>query len=299
MHLSGSFVALVTPFTKGGRVDTKTLQELVRWHRKEGTEGIVCTGSTGEAITLSDKERLTVLHACLEASEKEIPIIAGTGTADTKQSFRLTEAAYRLGAHACMVVVPYYNKPTQRGCILHVRELSRIGVPLILYNNPGRCVIGLQPETIAELAQCPHVVALKEANNDLSHFTKIRSLVSIPLFAGEDLLTYEMLQAGAVGAISVIGNLFPKLWRNMVHAGRAKEGKMAKKLFDRVCPMLRALSLEPNPQCVKKALSLMGRCRATMRLPLVEPTEEVIRELKKAFFQLHVPFWGVTAPKAG
>ena len=142
----GSIVALVTPLTASGRVDIRCLQQLVQWHIHEGTEGLVCSGTTGESTTLSESDRKKVLQACLEAADKRIPIIAGTGTCDTKQSVHFTEVAQKLGADACLVITPYYNKPTQRGCILHFQEISRVGLPFIAYNNPGRTVVQLQPE---------------------------------------------------------------------------------------------------------------------------------------------------------
>ena len=292
---SGSFVALITPFTKSGRIDVRTLQELVQWHVEMGTEGLVCTGSTGEAITLSEKDRKTVIRACVEAAEKKIPILAGTGTADTKQSIRLTESAQKFGVDGCLIIVPYYNKPTQLGCLCHFEELSRLGHPLVIYNNPGRCIVGLHPETIAEIAKFPNIVALKEANSDPAHFAKVRALTSLPIFAGEDSSTYEMLCEGAVGAISVIGNLLPRLWREMIHASKRDDEKKAKELFDRAQPVLRALSLETNPQGIKKALSLTGKCGATMRLPLLESAEEVTDELKKALIRLSLPFWATVS----
>lgn len=295
----GSIVALVTPFTKSGRVDVRKIHELVRWHLQEGSQGIVCAGSTGESTALNEKERAIIIRACVEAAERKILILAGTGVSDTRQSVRLTEAAQRLGAEGAMIIAPYFNKASQRGCILHFKELSRIGLPLIVYNNPARCVINLQPETLAEIVALPNIAALKEANGDPNHFAKVRFLTNLPILAGEDCLTYDMLSAGAVGAVSVVGNLLPKLWSDMIFLFREGKKEKAKELFVRVKPLLGALALEANPQCVKKALALMGLCSSALRLPLLEPTEENSKKIRNALAELCLPFGRVKSLKTG
>jgi 4-hydroxy-tetrahydrodipicolinate synthase len=286
----GSLVALVTPFTAKGRIDVKALQALVRWHLQEGTEGIICTGTTGEAAVLSESERKKVLQVCLEAAEKKIPILSGTGTCDTKQTVRLTEGAARLGADGCLVITPYYNKPTPRGCLLHFQEVASVGLPFVVYNNPGRTAIQLQPETIAELAKLPYIAGLKESTHDPSFLRKIRALTTLPILAGEDDLTFEMLEEGAVGSISVVGNVIPQLWKEMIQLARMGHWNEARERSQLALPLCHALFLETNPQCVKAALLMMGKCKAHLRLPLVEPTEQVLQEIRSAMLRLALPY---------
>lgn len=282
----GSFVALVTPFDSRGRIDVKALQGLVRWHVEEGTDGIVCSGTTGEAPALSEADRKKVLQVCLDAAERRLRVVAGTGTCDTKQTVRLTQIAARLGADGCLVVAPYYNKPSQKGCLLHFQAVSCVGLPFIIYNNPGRAVIQLRPETIAEIALLPHAAALKESTNDPTFLRKVRALTSLPILAGEDAITLEMLQEGACGAVSVIGNLIPRAWKEMIRLARQGEWEKAKEQVSGWMNLICELGKETNPIGVKTALGLVGRCRSGLRLPLTEPSEafrsEVMRVLREA-----------------
>lgn len=294
----GSIVALVTPFTASGRVDARALQQLVQWHIHEGTDAIVCSGTTGESTTLTEADRNKILKVCLEAADKRIPIIAGTGTCDTKQSVHFTEMAQKLGADACLVITPYYNKPTQRGCILHFQEISRVGLPFIAYNNPGRTVVQLQPETIAEIGQLPNAAAIKESTNDPAFLAKIRALTNLPILAGEDALTVAMIKQGAVGAISVVANLIPAAWKKMVQLSLAKEWAQAEALSNRYLPLCQAMFRESNPQCVKYALSLMGKCSPRLRLPLVIPNESACDEIKTTMLHLSLPFAKISALEA-
>lgn len=285
----GSWVAIVTPFDERRRIDSKRLQSLVRWQVEQGTDGIVCCGTTGEAPALSDVERKKILQICLEAAEKRIGVVAGTGTSDTRQTVRLTEMALKQGADGCLVVVPYYNKPSQRGSIFHYQAVSSVGLPFIVYNNPARAVVQLKPETIAEIAQLPHAVAIKESTNDPLFLRKIRALTSFPILAGEDSITLEMMKEGAVGAISVIGNAFPKGWKSMIEAAREGNWTKAKKMADAYQPLLCAMGRETNPIGIKTALSLMGKGRSYVRLPLVEAEESVYKEIRRELVALGLP----------
>lgn len=283
--ISGSFVAIVTPFDSKGRIDTKALENLVQWQIEEGTQGIVCCGTTGEAITLSEKEREKVLSIVLFISQKKALVIAGSGTADTRQSVRLTEKMQKLGADGCLIQTPYYNRPTPRGSILHFQEIAKVGLPIIAYNNPARTT-KLDLETVVEIAKIPGVIAYKDSTGDLDFIRALRSLTSIPIFSGDDHLTLKTLQEGGVGAISVIGNLFPHLWRQMIDFGLEKKWSDAKKIENYLTPILDVLFLETNPQCVKLALHLKGKCKEYLRLPLVIPTQENQEKIKNALDQL-------------
>ena len=162
----GSIVALVTPFTSNGRIDRKSLESLVEWHIAEKTDGIVCSGTTGEACSLSRIERKRVAEICVKASAGRIPIIVGTGTPDTRETIRLTEDASKLGASGCLVVTPYYNKPSQKGCLEHFRQVAKVGFPIIAYHNPGRAVFRFTRESLCELVKIDKVVALKDSGRD-------------------------------------------------------------------------------------------------------------------------------------
>ena len=163
MKFHGAFVAVITPFDRKGRVDRKNLGKLIEWHIQEGTQGIVCCGATGEGVALDSAEKKRVVSICVEASEGKIPIIAGCGTSSTKQSVQLTEQMQRLGANGCLIVTPYYNRPSQRGCILHFQEIAKVGLPVIAYHNPGRTAVRFTPETVAEIGKIPGVAALKDS----------------------------------------------------------------------------------------------------------------------------------------
>lgn len=273
LSLRGSFVAIVTPFDHKGRIDTKALEHFVDWQIEEGTQGIVCAGTTGEAITLSEKERERVLSIVLSIAQKRALVIVGSGTADTRQSVRLTEKMQKLGADGCLIQTPYYNKPTPRGSILHFQEIAKVGLPVIAYNNPARTT-KLDLETVREIGKIPGVVGYKDSTGDLDFIKALHSISPIPIFSGDDHLTLATIEEGGVGAISVIGNLFPNSWRKMIDFALEKKWKEAQEIVDRLFPILQVLFLETNPQCVKLALHLLGKCRETLRLPLVVPTKE-------------------------
>ncbi len=289
ISFEGSFVALTTPFDTRGRIDVKALQALVHWHVEQGSDGIICSGTTGEASTLSDADRKKVLEVCVNAAEKQIWVVAGTGTSDTKQTVRLTQMAQKVGADGCLVVAPYYNKPSQKGCILHYQAVSCVELPFIVYNNPGRSVIQLQPETIAEIALLPFASALKESTNDPTFLRKIRELTSLPILAGEDSLTLEMIKEGASGAVSVIGNAIPRQWKRMIQAARAGKWKLAKEYMNRYQPLIRALGKETNPVGIKAVLAKMGRCKLKLRLPLTNPETAVQEEINRELILLGLP----------
>lgn len=286
---SGSFVALITPFDSKGRLDRKALEKLVEWHIEEGTDGIVCSATTGEGTTLSEREKKRVAEICIRTAKGRIPIIVGTGTPDTRQSVHLTEQMQKLGADGCLVVTPYYNKPSQRGCILHFQEVAKVGLPVIVYHNPGRAVVRLEAETIAALHQIPGIAALKESSSDLEFVRKIRKLCSIPILSGDDHLTFETIREGGKGAISVVGNVIPKGWKGMIRLALEGKWEKAAELSDKYLPLCKALFLETNPQGVKFAMAWMGKAQGVLRLPLVPVSEGVGKEIERALLSLSLP----------
>lgn len=289
MAFRGSFVALITPFNKTGGVDRKSLRELVEWHIAEGTDGIVCCGSTGESVCLTESDRKLITKICVETAAKRIPIIVGTGVSSTDLTVRYTEQVQRLGADGCLVVTPFYNKPSQRGCVLHYREVAKVGLPVIMYHNPGRAVVRLSAEGIVEICQIPNIVAVKEST-DVEHVRKLRGICpSLPVFSGEDNLTYEIIREGGVGAISVFGNVIPRGVKRLVQLALQGNWEEAKKLSDRYLPLCKALFRESNPQPVKYVVSAMGKCKPIYRLPLVLPTKQTQNELKEVMLKLALP----------
>lgn len=287
MRFSGSFVPLITPFDAKGRLDKKRLEKLVLWHISEGTDGIVCSATTGEGPTLSDADRKNVAKVCIQTAEGRIPVIVATGINDTRTSIRYTEMAQKLGANGCLVVTPYYNKPTQRGCILHFSEIAKVGLPVILYNNPPRTAVRLAAETIVELSRIPNIVAIKESSHDLELIGKICKTIDV--FSGDDDIAFEIMKAGAVGTIATTSNLIPRGWKKMVSLCLSKKWDEAGALALRYLPLSQVLFLETNPQGPKFALSWLGRCQSILRLPMILPTEATQIEIKKALLRLALP----------
>ena len=285
----GSHVALITPFNKTGAIDRKKLESLIEWQVSEGTDGILCAGTTGEGLSLNSSERKRICEICVKTAAKRIPVIVGTGNSDTKLTTYFTEQAQKSGADGCLVVTPFYNRPSQKGCVLHYREVAKVGLPIIIYHNPIRAGFKLAAETVAELAEIPGIVALKDSSHDLDLFRKIRTLSKIPILSGDDDVTYEIMREGGVGTISVIGNLIPKAWGQMVRLALEKNWVEAKKISDRYLPLCRVLFAETNPQCVKYAVSLIGKCELRYRLPIIEPEDSTKKELKSVWTSLSLP----------
>lgn len=277
----GSLVALITPFTPSRRVDKKALEALIEWQIEQGTDGIVCCGTTGEGLSLSQSERKKVIEICVAVSNGRIPIIAGTGTCDTRQTIRFTEDALKKGASGCLVVTPYYNKPTQRGCVEHFCEVAKVGLPMIVYHNPGRTLFRFTVDSVQQLGEVPGIVAMKDSTHDLEFIRSVRKVTLLPILSGEDDLTVEIMEEGGVGAISVIGNVIPGSWRRMIHAALAKDMKLAKKLAAYFLPLCKGFFLETNPQCVKYVLSQLKRCEPIFRLPLNLPSQETQQTLNQ------------------
>lgn len=289
----GTIVAIITPFTNTGEVDYAAFKNLIDWQIAEGIDGIVCMGTTGEAPTVSSQEQEQLLKTAIDVAHKRVPIIAGTGTYDTRKTVERTIRAKELGADGCLVVVPYYNRPTPEGCIAHFHEVSKVELPTILYHHPGRTGVRLSASTIAEIAKFPSIVAVKEASGSLELIKALKAISDIPIFSGDDVWALGMMECGAVGVISIVANVIPKLWSEM--ARNFLEGNVEKaKEIDELCkPLYEAMILETNPQCVKYAMFLLGKCHLQLRLPLIEPREttklEIIRAFSKVDLKQAVP----------
>lgn len=290
MSFVGCFVAIVSPFRPNGKLDLPALERLVEWHISEGTDGLVCCGATGESTCLSRSDRRNLVDVCIKTAAGRIPIIVGTGTPDTRETVHLTEQAQKAGAAGCLVITPFYNKPSQRGCILHYREVAKVGLPVIVYHNPGRTQVRLTVETLADIGAIDGVAALKESSGDREVICQLRKISSLPILSGDDWMTYEVMQLGGVGAISTIGNIIPRTWKEMIHLSLRGQWEKARKISDRFQPLCEAIFQEVNPQCVKYVLGLMNKCDPTLRLPLVLPLEETRQRLKQELVRLSLPF---------
>lgn len=279
----GSFVAVITPFQKDGSVDYLAFENLVKWHIDQKTDGIVCCGTTGECSTLEPSEKLELLKRCVSICIGKIPVVMNTGTNNTKETVWLTEQAKALRADGALVITPYYNCPNMKGCIAHFEQVNQVGLPVIIYHNPKRTSITLDLETIKTMADLRHVLAIKESSGDLKLAKRILQETSLEVLSGDDFSTLELLRLGACGAISVIGNVVPKEYQNWIQLGLAQKLGEFDEMYKYFESILHALTLEPNPQCVKYMLSLMDKCKLFYRLPLLPPDEKNKELIEKAY----------------
>lgn len=282
--LHGSIVALVTPFRKDLSVDEAALEKLVEFHKKSGTHGIVSCGTTGESATLSHEEHKRVIKLTAELCSGKLPVVAGTGSNSTEEATDLTRFAEKAGAAAALVVVPYYNKPSQRGLLDHFGKIaSSVGFPIILYNVPGRSAVNLLPETVARLREKhKNIIGIKEASS-VEQASKVMHLCGkdFSLFSGDDAVNFPLLCLGSRGSITVTANIAPRDSANMHNLYKKGEIERARKLHYKLLPLNEAMFLESNPVPVKTALSLMGMDSGIFRPPLCAMSPANKRSLKK------------------
>ena len=279
----GSIVAIITPF-KDGKIDEEAYRELIDFQIANGTSAIVPCGTTGESATLNVEEHCRVVDIAVEAVNKRVPVIAGTGGNCTNEAIELTEHAKKAGADATLQVTPYYNKPTQEGLYQHYKAIAKaVPFPQVLYNVPGRTSVNMLPETVARLAALPEIVAIKEASGNIGQMAEILKLVGdkITLLSGDDNLTLPILAIGGKGVVSVIANLVPRKTADMVQAWEDGRLEKARELFFDLMPLCQAMFYETNPVPVKTAAGLMGKCTGEMRLPLVSMSPGNLDRLKK------------------
>lgn len=265
----GSFPALVTPF-KNGKVDDKGLKNLVEWHIAEGSNGLVPVGTTGESPTLSHDEHMHVIKMVVDTVAGRIPVIAGAGSNNTSEAISLLQFAKDAGADAGLVVTPYYNKPTQRGLIAHYTALNAVGLPIIIYNIPGRSVVDMTPETMGELAKLDNIVGVKDATGDLARASlqRIACGKDFIQLTGEDPSALAFNAQGGVGCISVTANVAPKLCSQMQAATREGNFAAALEIQDRLMPLHVAIFTEPGLVGAKYGMSILGKDTGEVRLPL-------------------------------
>ena len=283
----GSNVALVTPF-KGDSLDEETYIKIINFHLENGTNGLVPAGTTGESPTLSHSEHEKVIELCIQEAKGKIPVIAGTGSNSTTEAISLTEHAEKAGADAALIVTPYYNKPTQEGLYQHYKAINdKCGIPIIIYNIPGRSVIDMTVDTMARLFELKNIVGVKDATGDLNRvdetFKKIGN--EFIQLTGEDGLAYEYNKRGGVGCISVTANIAPKMCSDMQKFSKSqdKDDQIKAEEIDKILqPVHKSLFIESNPSPVKYAAKLIGLCDDSVRLPLVTVLDQTKVEVKKA-----------------
>jgi len=286
--IAGSMVALVTPMNEQGDIDWHALSDLLDFHMQEGTNAIVAVGTTGESATLSVEEHLAVIRYVVKQVKRRIPVIAGTGANSTREAVELTENAKAAGVDACLLVVPYYNKPTQEGLYQHFKTIAEaVEVPQILYNVPGRTACDLLPETVSRLSHINNIIGIKEATGDLERGKTILASAKdgFLLYSGDDATAAELMLLGAKGNISVTANVAPRAMSALCAAAIAGDAEKARRLNQRLAPLHEKLFIEPNPIPVKWALVQMGRIKPGIRLPLTPLAYSCHQSLQNALLK--------------
>lgn len=267
----GSMVALVTPMHGDGSVDEPALRRLVEFHIENGTSAIISVGTSGESATLDPEEHGEVIRMTVEYAGGRIPIIAGTGANATSEAIALTQCAEKVGADACLLVTPYYNKPTQEGLYLHFKAIAEaVPIPQIPYNVPGRTACDMGNETVARLAKIPNIIGIKDATGDISRLPDMirRCGEEFEIYSGDDASTLDLILAGGQGAISVTANVAPAAMQEMCHAALNGAEQQAREINERLMPLHKGLFVESNPIPAKWALQQMGLIGDGIRLPM-------------------------------
>lgn len=283
--IQGSMVALVTPMNADNSLDWAGLHKLVDWHLEQGTHAIVAVGTTGESPTLSVDEHLTVIKRVVDQVNGRIPVIAGTGANSTSEAVELTRAAKDIGADACLLVTPYYNKPTQDGLVLHHTHIAQaVAIPQILYNVPGRTGVDMKPDTVLRLAKVPNIIGIKEATGDLERAKVLidQAPSSFAIISGDDATAADLILLGGKGDISVTANVVPAAIARMCELALAGNAGEARAINERLLPLHTAMFVESNPIPVKWALEHMGKIQSGIRLPLTRLSAQYHQQLKSA-----------------
>ena len=294
--ITGSLVAIVTPMLEDGALDLDSFKRLIDWHVAEGTDGIVVVGTTGESPTVDFDEHKELIRVAVEHAKGRIPIVAGTGGNSTAEAIELTESAKHAGATACLSVVPYYNKPTQEGLYRHFRAVAeKVGLPMILYNVPGRTVADLQNDTVLRLAQVPSIIGIKDATANIERGTDLvkRAPRDFAIYSGEDSTALALILMGGHGVISVTANVAPKLMHQMCAAALVGDVRKAREINLRLLPLHQRLFLEANPIPVKWALAEMGMMAAGLRLPMTPLSGKFHQPVREALHEAGVSLPGL------
>ena len=280
----GSIPALITPF-KNGEIDKKALENLVEWQIEEGSNGLVAVGTTGESPTLSHEEHQEVIEIIVKTTKKRVPVIAGAGSNNTKESIDLMKFAKKVGADAALIVTPYYNKPNQRGLFLHFSSLNDCcDLPIIIYNIPGRSIVDLDILTLSSLSKLKNIIGIKDATGDVSRVSDTRKYCgeNFIQLSGEDASALGFNAHGGVGCISVIANAAPKLSSDFQNCMLEGNFNRALLIQDKLLPLHRATFLEPSPAPIKYALNKLGKCTNELRAPLITINENTKKIMDSA-----------------
>ncbi|MEW9899695.1 4-hydroxy-tetrahydrodipicolinate synthase [Chitinivorax sp. PXF-14] len=283
--LKGSLVAIVTPMFEDGSLDFEGLRSLVDFHVKQGSDGIVAVGTTGESPTVSVEEHLDIIRVAVEQAAGRIPVIAGTGANSTREAIELTREAKRVGAAMSLSVVPYYNRPTQEGMYLHFKAIAEaVDIPVILYNVPGRTVADMSNDTALRLAQIPNIVGIKDATGDLGRAADLvkRAPADFALYTGDDATALPFMLLGGHGVITVTGNVAPKAMHELCEKAFAGDIAAARAINDKLQGLHKHLFIEANPIPVKWAAQQMGLTKPGIRLPLTPLSESCHSIVKQA-----------------
>ena len=281
--------AIVTPLDADGAVDYDRFRELALYLVDHGSDGLVVAGTTGESPTLTDDERLELFRVAADALNGRATVIAGTGTYSTAHSVHLTREAHDIGVDGFLVVTPYYNKPPARGIVEHFKAVAaESDKPIVVYNIPGRVVINIEPETIAELAEIPSVHAVKQANDDLDQARRILAETDLDLYAGDDNLIYPFLELGGVGGVCVHTHIVGPQVKQMIRSFRDGDAQTAKRIDQELGPAYELLKVQTNPIAIKAALNLLGHQVGGLRLPLVEASDDEVSRVRSCLERLGV-----------
>lgn len=286
----GSGVAIVTPFNENG-VDFKKLEELLEWHIAQNTDAIIVCGTTGEASTMSEQEKKETIKFTVDAVKGRIPVIAGTGSNNTKVSIEMSRWADNIGVDGLLVITPYYNKTTQRGCIEHFKAIANeVSKPIIIYNVPSRTGLNITPETLLTLSKIDNIAAVKEASSNIVQILEIAQLCgdNLDIYSGNDDQILPILSIGGKGVISVIANIIPKDTHNLCEKFFNKDLEGSLELQLNMLPLVKALFIETNPIPVKTAMNIMGMNVGNLRLPLVDMSPKNIELLKKEMLSYRI-----------
>ncbi|HWO97932.1 MAG TPA: 2,4-dihydroxyhept-2-ene-1,7-dioic acid aldolase [Bacillus sp. (in: firmicutes)] len=291
--LRGSIAPIITPFNENGSVDFETLENLINWHIESGSHGISVTGTTGEPSSLTVEERVKVMEVAAKAVNGRVPFVPGTGSTNHEETLYLTKKAQEIGVDAAMVIVPYYNKPSQHALYKHFKTVAdSVDIPIIVYNIPGRTAVNLEVKTLAKLSQeCPNIIGVKESNKDFEHINRVllecgRDFL---LYSGIELLCYPMLAIGGAGYISATANVEPKKVAEVYDAWNEGDVQRALDLHYELMPLNDVLFKDTNPAPLKAALGMMGKIKPVLRLPMDLPTQALqdeIREVLKQYVEL-------------
>ncbi len=288
----GTGTALVTPFKTNGTIDEKALRNLVEFQIKNGVEAIIPTGTTGESATLNEAEQIDIIRIVADTARKRVKIVAGAGSNDTSKAIKLSNLAFQAGANAILSVGPYYNKPTQEGFFRHYQVIAEeTGVPIVVYNVPGRTGSNIEAETILRIAEkIPNVIGVKEASGN---FTQIMEILrnrpkGFAVWSGDDAITLPLVSLGADGVISVVANEVPKMFSRMTRLAINGKFNEAAKLHNKLLPLMNFNFIESNPIPVKSALAMMGKIEEAYRLPLVPLSDKHRPKLEKILKELQL-----------